>query len=66
MKIAKCRSKNLQSSSSKVCATNEKGKYQSSIDYIKLAIDSLGEVASDDPIAKEAIANLSVVLLDLK
>lgn len=34
--------------------------------YIKSAIDELGKVARDDVLAKEAIANLAVVLLDLK
>ena len=34
--------------------------------YIKQAIDELGQVAKDDIVAKEAIANLSVVLLDLQ
>ena len=34
--------------------------------YIKSAIDELGKVAKDDVLAKEAIANLAVVLLDLK
>lgn len=34
--------------------------------YIKQAIDELGQVAKDSIIAREAIANLSVVLLDLQ
>lgn len=67
MKIAKSNRTKLQTSQSNTCSSDViKNKYQSSIDYIKLAIDSLGEIASDDPIAKDAIANLSVVLLDLK
>lgn len=40
--------------------------YTKAIDNIKLAIDALCEVAKDDPLAKESIANLSVVLFDLK
>lgn len=34
--------------------------------YIKQAIDALGQIAKDDIVAKESIANLSVVLLDLQ
>lgn len=41
-------------------------KYQCAIDLISNAIESLAEVAKDDPIAKDSIANLGVVLLDLK
>ena len=42
-------------------------QYQCAIDNIMNAIDCLGELAqSDDQIARDAIANLSVVLLDLK
>lgn len=41
-------------------------KYQSAIDSISCAIESLAEIAKDDPIAKDSIANLGVVLLDLK
>lgn len=61
------------SKNKKACAAKEtstvtevKGKYQDTIDYIKAAIDSLGNIAQDDDLAKDAIANLSVVLLDLK
>lgn len=43
-----------------------KCKYDEAIDYIHSAINSLGACAKDDEIAKESIANLSVVLLDLK
>lgn len=41
-------------------------KYQNAIDLIGAAIESLAEVAKDDPIAKDSIANLGVVMLDLK
>ena len=61
------------SKNKKACAAKEtntvtegKSKYQDTIDYIKAAIDSLGNIAQDDDLAKDAIANLSVVLLDLK
>lgn len=40
--------------------------YQDAINYIQSAISSLSNVASTDDIARESIANLSVVLLDLK
>lgn len=39
--------------------------YQPAVDKIMDAIDYLGTIA-DQPLAKEAIANLSVVLFDLK
>lgn len=41
-------------------------KYKDAIDYINSAISSLSVMAKDDKLAKESIANLSVVLLDLK
>ena len=40
--------------------------YQDAIDYINSAISSLSTIAKSDQLAKESIANLSVVLLDLK
>lgn len=40
--------------------------YGECIDFIHAAIDCLATCAKDDPIAKESIANLSVVLLDLQ
>ena len=41
-------------------------KYQSAIDLISSAIESLAEIAKDDQVAKDSIANLGVVMLDLK
>lgn len=41
-------------------------KYQCAIDLISSAIESLAEIARDDQIAKDSIANLGVVMLDLK
>ena len=41
-------------------------KYQNAIDLIGAAIESLAEIARDDEIAKDSIANLGVVMLDLK
>lgn len=40
--------------------------YQEAIDCILCAIDSLGSIAKEDELARESIANLSVVLFDLK
>ena len=41
-------------------------KYRNAIDLISAAIESLAEIAKDDCIAKDSIANLGVVMLDLK
>lgn len=41
-------------------------KYQAAVDLISAAIESLAEIAKDDQIAKDSIANLGVVMLDLK
>lgn len=40
--------------------------YQEAIDCILCAINSLGAIAKEDELARESIANLSVVLFDLK
>jgi len=40
-------------------------KYSTAIGHIRSAIDSLGEIAGNDALAMDSIANLSVVLLDL-
>lgn len=40
--------------------------YQPAIEQIISAIDSLGPFAKTDSLARESIANLSVVLFDLK
>lgn len=58
MKIQKVKKKGTVESS--------KSNYDETLKYIKSAIDSLGKVAKDDVIARESIANLSVVLFDLK
>ena len=39
--------------------------YGEAIANIRLAIDFLGSLAKSDPVARESIANLSVVLFDL-
>ena len=41
-------------------------KYANAIELISAAIESLAEIARDDQIAKDSIANLGVVMLDLK
>lgn len=41
-------------------------KYAAALDLIGAAIEALAEVAKDDQIAKDSIANLGVVMLDLK
>ena len=41
-------------------------KYCDAINLISAAIESLAEIAKDDQIAKDSIANLGVVMLDLK
>lgn len=41
-------------------------KYARSLELISAAIESLAEIAKDDQIAKDSIANLGVVMLDLK
>lgn len=46
--------------------TAQVAKYPEACDHILAAINSLAAVAQDDTDAREAIANLSVVLLDLK
>lgn len=42
-----------------------KSSYDEAQKHIKCAIDALGKHAKDDVLAKESIANLSVVLFDL-
>lgn len=60
MKISKKRG------SSRVSSATSGPKYGDAIDFIRKAIDSLGRVSKEDAIARDAIANLSVVLLDIK
>ena len=40
--------------------------YQQAQDFIRSAINSLTTVAADNVVAKDSIANLAVVLLDLQ
>ena len=44
---------------------NSASKYGEAVDHIKAAIESLGVIAADDDLARDSIANLSVVLFDL-
>lgn len=48
------------------CKVTAARTYQSAVDHIFAAIEDLGTVAKDDVLARESIANLSVVLFDLK
>ena len=41
-------------------------KYDNAINLISAAIESLSAIAKDDEVAKDSIANLGVVLFDLK
>ena len=41
-------------------------KYDNAINLISAAIESLAAIARDDEVAKDSIANLGVVLFDLK
>lgn len=43
-----------------------KSECEKSKEYIKCAINELGKIAASDNKAKDAIANLAVVLLDLQ
>lgn len=46
---------------------NAKSNYDEASEYIRCAISALGKSAKEsDAIARESIANLSVVLMDLK
>lgn len=59
MKIKKTTAVNASKQTTSVTNYSEAKK------HIKCAIDALGKDAKDDVLAKESIANLSVVLLDL-
>lgn len=63
MRIAKKPVDQNINSSEEMKTTN---KYDSAVDYIKKAIDSLASFGKNDEEAKDAIANLSVILFDLK
>ena len=60
MKISRVRS--IAASEESIAENN---KYSSAIGHIRMAIDALGELAKEDNLARESIANLSVVILDL-
>ena len=45
---------------------NDCNEYSECVEYIRSAISSLGPKAKNDITAREAIANLSVVLFDLQ
>jgi len=62
MKVSK---KSIKSSNI-VPTVESLGKYSCCIENIQSAIDCLCQFGPEDEKAKEAVANLSVVLLDLK
>ena len=66
MKIAKKLNKEANQPIQSSMDVVTESKYDTSIKYIQKAIDSLADVAKDDQDAKDAIANLSVILFDLK
>lgn len=62
-------SKKIRIMKSKVTANSEPAPtaYSEAVDHIQSAIQALSEAANNgDVIAKESIANLGVVMLDLK
>ncbi len=65
MKLEKKNLKVAADTSPKDIKATITGKYAVSKKYILSAIDELGKIAKDDTVAKEAIANLGVVLFDL-
>lgn len=72
MKISKkpaCKQSNdVKASTALLCNETETccGKYDAAIELISAAIEALSVVAKDDVIAKDSIANLGVVMLDLR
>lgn len=65
MKISKKNDNTKRSTQPAVVNSATDSKYAQSKKYIRSAIEALGSVAKDDVLAREAIANLSVVLFDL-
>jgi len=64
MKISKSSiNANKRASNNVKATTNNRSE---AVEYIQSAIHSLGTNAKDDVVAKESIANLSVILFDLK
>lgn len=55
----------MQSSKSLKSQNNPKNNYIEASQKIRDAIDILGSIAASDSTAREAIANLGVVVLDL-
>ncbi len=54
------------SKSNTTVSTNSSSNCEEAKKHIKAAIDCLGKDAKESIVAKESIANLSVVLLDLQ
>lgn len=59
MKISK---KNIEAAT----AVENSNTYAACIEHIRQAIDCLADCAKDDPLARDAIADLSVVLFELQ
>lgn len=64
MKISK--KQNVTANTNLEVAAVSTCKYANAIELVSAAIESLAEVARDDELAKDSIANLGVVLLELK
>lgn len=60
------RIKKVTASTEEVNQNLDENKYAAAIKHIDNAISELSAYAKQDELAKESIANLSVVLLDLK
>ena len=65
-KVAEAEVKTEQTEKPEETEVKANRSYERSRKYIRAAIDCLGANAKDDVLAKEAIANLSVILLDLQ
>lgn len=67
MRIKKSNSTNTSTASvqASTAVTGATGNYAEAVGYIKSAISALSAQAKTDVLAKESIANLGVVLLDL-
>lgn len=71
MRIKKnSKSANVQSSKvtsqKSVSGKKKVSKYDEGVKHIRAAIDCLGLNCKDDAVAREAIANLGVIMFDLK
>ncbi len=65
MKITK-QTKSVKANTVPVTSTKSNDVYGQAIDHIKCAIDLLGSEAKTNVVARESIANLGVVMFDIK